>query len=135
MVRRNPFVRQLTSFVGVGLLATSLHYLVLISLVQVFGASPVPAALLGYCGGGFLSYSLNKRHTFVSDRPHAEAIWRFALVSAVGFVMTFILMFGLVDKWHRPYLLAQVLTTGIVMVWNFAANRFWTFSLMSTRLR
>ena len=24
--------------------------------------------------------------------------------------------------------LAQVATTGVVMIWNFAANRFWTFA-------
>ena len=134
-VRRNLLFRQMTSFVGVGVLSTSLHYLVLITLVQVLGAAPVPSALLGYCCGGFLSYSLNRRHTFVSDRPHAEAVWRFTLVSAVGFAMTFVLMYGLVDRWRLPYLPAQVLTTGIVMVWNFAGNRFWTFALMSSRLR
>ena len=134
-VRRNLFLRQATSFAGVGVLATFLHYLVLITLVQYFGTAPVPSALLGYCCGGFLSYSLNRRHTFVSDRPHAEAIWRFALVSAVGFAMTFVLMYGLVDRWHLPYLFAQAMTTGIVMVWNFTANRFWTFALMPSRLR
>jgi putative flippase GtrA len=26
------------------------------------------------------------------------------------------------------YLLAQVLSTGLVLVWNFAGNRFWTFN-------
>ena len=25
-------------------------------------------------------------------------------------------------------MLAQVFTTGLILVWNFAANRFWTFA-------
>ena len=132
--RRSPFGRQIASFVGVGVVATSLHYLVLITAVQGFGASPVPSALLGYCCGGFVSYRLNRRHTFTSDRPHAEAAWRFVLVAGVGFVLTFLLMGLFVDRWRRPYLLAQVVTTGIVMFWTFAANRFWTFPLMPGRL-
>ena len=135
LINRSVFGRQLTSFVGVGLLSTSLHYLVLISTVQLFHTAPVPSALLGYCCGGFLSYSLNRRHTFASDRPHAEAIWRFALVSGVGFGVTFLLMGVLVDVWHRPYMLAQVATTGVVMIWNFMANRFWTFALVAGRAR
>ena len=30
-------------------------------------------------------------------------------------------------RWGAPYLLAQVATTGIVMLWSFTANRWWTF--------
>ena len=33
----------------------------------------------------------------------------------------------LVERWHAPYLPAQIVTTGLVMVWTFAANRLWTF--------
>ncbi len=109
-------------------MATSVHYLVLVTLVQLLGTPPVPSALLGFCCGGFVSYNLNRRHTFSSDRPHGEAVWRFAVVAGVGFVMTFLLMGLFVDRWKRPYLLAQVVTTGIVMFWTFAANRMWTFA-------
>ena len=125
---RSTLLRQTTSFVGVGLMSTSVHYLVLVTMVQLLGTAPVPSALLGFCCGGFVSYHLNRRHTFSSDRPHGEAVWRFAVVAGVGFVMTFLLMGLFVDRWSRPYLLAQVVTTGIVMFWTFAANRMWTFA-------
>ena len=125
---REALVRQLVSFVRVGLAATALHYAVLVGTVQGLGTAPVPSALLGYCCGGVLSYALNRRHTFRSDRPHGEAVWRFAMVAFVGFLLTFLLMALLVDRWRVPYLLAQVLTTGLVMFWTFAANRFWTFA-------
>ena len=125
---RAALFRQTTSFVGVGGRATAVHYLILITVVQVLGGAPVPAALLGYVFGGFISYTLNRRHTFASTRPHNEAIWRFAAVAGVGFVLTFLLMALFVDRWGRPYLLAQVVTTGIVMFWTFTANRMWTFA-------
>ena len=112
----------------IGLAATALHYLVLVGTVQLLGTAPVPSALLGYCCGGFVSYALNRRHTFRSDRPHGEAVWRFALVAGVGFVLTFLLMALLVDWWRLPYLAAQVATTGLVMFWTFTANRLWTFA-------
>ena len=77
--------------------------------------------------GAILSYGLNRRHTFDSDRPHEEAGWRFALVAGVAFVLTYLFMRQMVEIWHIPYLLAQAVTTGLVMVWTFLANRMWTF--------
>ncbi len=119
--------RQLGSFAGVGALATALHYSVLIGLVQLAGLSPVPAALCGFTLGGVLSYRFNRRHTFGSERPHEEAVWRFALVAGVAFVLTYAFMRVMVESWRVRYLSAQVVTTGIVMVWTFAANKLWTF--------
>lgn len=120
-------IRQLTSFVGVGVVCTLLHYVVLLILVQVFRASPVPSALCGFVCGGILSYSLNRKHTFGSERPHEQAAWRFALVAGVAFLLTYLFMRQMVEVWKVPYLPAQVVTTGLVMIWTFAANRLWTF--------
>lgn len=122
-------LRQFATFFGVGALATALHYAVLVALVQAAGADPVAAALAGYCAGGLASYWLNRTRTFRSDRPHAEAGWRFAAVMAVGFLLTWGLMTLLVDRLGLPYLLAQMAATGVVLVWNFIAHKWWTFRL------
>ena len=124
----NRLSRQVASFVKVGLVATSVHYAALMTMVQVAGASPVPSALLGYCLGGIVSYRLNRRHTFESERRHSEAAWRFALVAGIGFLITFALMALFVERWNVPYMFAQIVTTGIVMFGSFTANRAWTFA-------
>ena len=87
----------------------------------------MPATLVGYVCGGVTSYLLNRRHTFVSERSHREAVWRFALVAGVGFLMTWALMTLFVDRLGAPYLPAQLLTTGIVQFWSFLGNKLWTF--------
>jgi putative flippase GtrA len=119
--------RQFSAFVGVGLVSAVAHYGLLIALVEGAGAPVVAATLAGYVVGGVISYALNRRYAFRSERPHGEATWRFALVAAVGFVLTGIAMGVLHGGWDVPYLLAQVLTTGCVMLWSFVANRWWTF--------
>ncbi len=119
--------RQFSAFFGVGLVAAVLHYGTLIGLVEGAGAGPVPATLAGYVLGGVASYLLNRRHVFGSDRPHREATWRFAVVAGVGFALTGVIMAGLTGRAGMPYLPAQLVTTGIVMLWSFAANRWWTF--------
>jgi putative flippase GtrA len=119
--------RQFSSFVVVGFIATGVHYALLIGLVEVAGISAVTAALIGYGAGGTISYNLSRRHVFRSNLPHQEAVSRFTLVAAVGFGLTFLFMSLLVNRAGIPYLPAQVATTGIVMLWSFAAHKMWTF--------
>ncbi|MET0604862.1 MAG: GtrA family protein [Beijerinckiaceae bacterium] len=120
-------VKQFVAFFGVGVVAIIVHYGTLIGLVEGGGVEPVPAALAGYSVGGVVSYLLNRQHTFRSGRPHVEAGWRFAMVMGVGFTLTLLLMALFVEKLDLPYLPSQVVTTGIVFLWNFAAHKWWTF--------
>jgi putative flippase GtrA len=135
-----PLARQFSSFFWIGLIAAVIHYGCLIGLVELAGFTPVPATLIGFAGGGVASYALNRRYTYASDRPHAEATWRFAVVAFVGFLLTWALMsfFGwLADArfaaWYA-YLFAQLVTTGIVLIWSFLAHKFWTFGEASPPL-
>ncbi len=124
-----PVARQFTTFFGVGLVSACAHFGVLIGLVELFDFRPVPATLAGYTAGGVLSYILNRRITYASDRPHAEATWRFAVVAAIGLFLTWAFMalfIGLLGP--AFYIPAQLVTTGIVLVWHFVAHKLWTFA-------
>jgi putative flippase GtrA len=120
--------RQFAAFFGVGLAAAVAHYGLLILLVEGGGFHPVPATLAGYVAGGLVSYVLNRRHTYRSSRPHREATWRFAVVAFVGFLLTWFLMHAFTVWMGGPYLPAQVITTGVVMLWSFMAHKIWTFA-------
>ena len=119
---------QFSAFALVGLAAAAVHYGLLIGLVQGAGVPAVKAALCGYVGGGLVSYGLSRAHVFDTDRDHTDAGWRFVVVAAVGFCLTWLFMHLLHDRHGLPYLPAQVLTTGVVMVWSFVAHKFWTFA-------
>ncbi len=123
----SQLLRQIVAFTGVGVIAAVVHYGLLIGLVEIGGWRAVPATLVGYVGGGIVSYGLNRRHTYQSDRPHEEAGWRFALVAAVGFGLTYGAMHLLVERLHAPYLPAQIATTLVVLVWSFLAHKYWSF--------
>lgn len=120
--------RQFSSFAGVGFVATGVHYCLLIGLVEIVGVSAVAAALVGCAAGAVVSYALNRRHTFRSNLPHQQAGWRFALVALGGFGLTYLFMSFFVNFGGVPYLPAQAVTTGIVMLWSFVAHRMWTFA-------
>ncbi len=121
------FFRQFLSFFGVGVVSAIMHYGLLYALVEIFFYDPVSAALAGYIAGGSVSYVLNRIFTYQSQRGHIAAGWRFGVVAIVGFVLTWLLM-GLFHArlgWH--YMLAQLATTGIVLVWSFLAHKYWSF--------
>jgi putative flippase GtrA len=128
LARNGPLARQFATFSGVGLVAAVVHFGVLIALVEGAGTEAVHAALAGFVAGAIVSYVLNRRLTYRSDRPHREATWRFAVVATVGFLLTWALMAAFTRGLGAPYLPAQLVTTGIVLFWTFIANKLWTFS-------
>jgi putative flippase GtrA len=119
--------RQIAAFAGVGVIAAIVHYGLLVGLVELAAWGAIPATLVGYVGGGLVSYWLNRRHTYRSDRPHEEAGWRFAVVALVGFGLTWLGMAVLHGHLGVHYLAAQVLTTLVVMAWSFIAHKYWSF--------
>lgn len=128
-LRRYPRqFRQLAAYVVAGGLTAIAHYGVLIGLVELAAADPVPATLAGFVIGALVSYTLNRWMTFDATRNHAQAGWRFALIAAGGFVLTGILMHLFVTRAGLPYLPMQIVTTGVVMVFSFLGHKFFSFA-------
>jgi putative flippase GtrA len=100
---------------------------VLVATVQGLHLSPVTGSGLGFVLSAGVNYWLNRRFTFRSDAPHAGVAFRFAVIVIAGLLINLALMHVLSGTLAWPYLLAQVLTTGVVLVWNFSGNAFWTF--------
>lgn len=120
-------LRQFKSFFGVGILAAVVHYGLLIYLVEWRKIDAVLATMAGYLAGGLLSYGLNRLLTYEAERGHLEAGWRFAVVALIGLGLTTALMsvFLRLLDWH--YIPAQLVTTGIVLLWSFFAHKYWSF--------
>lgn len=120
-------IKQFIRFAGVGLIGTSAHYLVLVSLVQFGGGDSVWASDIGFVVGALVNYHLNYIYTFRSNKCHREAMLKFFSVATVGLMLNSIVMTALTKELSLHYLFSQLAATGLVLVWNFAGNRFWTF--------
>jgi putative flippase GtrA len=125
---RVTLTRKFASFAGVGALATAAQYLILVTLVQGFNVRATVASALGFILIVGFNYFANYRWTFRSARPHSAAFPRFAFVAGVGLLLTALFMHLLTSIVGLNYLLAQLLTTAGVLVWNFFANLLWSFS-------
>lgn len=127
----NPDPRRFRQFVAFGFaggITALAHYGLLIVLVEAAGVDPVPATLAGYVLGALVSYTLNRWMTFNATRSHAEAGWRFAIIAAGGFGLTWLLMHLFVARLGLPYLPMQLVTTGIVMVFSFLGHKSFSFA-------
>jgi putative flippase GtrA len=123
----NKMVAKFIKFSAVGMVGTAGHYLVLIMLIEWFALNAIASSSAGAVVGALINYYFNYRWTFRSDQKHSVAATKFMTVAASGFVMNGLLMALLVEWLALHYLTAQILTTGIVLFWNFLVNYFWTF--------
>jgi len=120
-------LRQFASFTAVGAVGTAAHYSTLIALVQIAHVNPVPASGAGFLVGALVNYALNYRLTFRSKKLHRDSMPKFFFVAALGLVLNTLLMALFTGTMKLHYLVGQVLATGSVLLWNFTANRRWTF--------
>lgn len=119
--------RQFLRFAAVGASGTAVQYSVLWAGVELFGASAAAASGLGYVLGAVVNYILNYFFTFQSAKSHGEAAAKYFTLLGIGWCMNTGLMWFLVQQLAWYYWLAQVLATGIGLVWNFSGSRWWAF--------
>jgi len=119
--------KQFLCFSGVGVIGTLAHYLTLIAMVEIISVGPILSSMLGFAVGALVNYFLNYHVTFKSAKSHREAMPKFFAVALVGLALNGVIMSVATESFGLHYLLAQVVSTGVVLIWNFTGNRVWTF--------
>ena len=118
---------RFASFAGIGATATLVQYLALIALVSGLGLEPVLGSTAGFAISACLNYILNYHLTFESRAPHQRTACRFAAMVLVGLALNAGMMTILSNRPGLHYLMAQVITTGVVLLWNFSVSQWWAF--------
>jgi putative flippase GtrA len=120
-------------FCAVGAVATGIQYAILFVLVVTTPLLPEIASGVGFVVSALANYQLNRRLTFRSGRPHTQAMPRFFLLVLCGLGLnSLVLSLGYRILGLR-LLLAQVVATGLVLLWNFTGSQIWVFPCASER--
>ena len=126
---------RLARFLTVGALGTLLDF-GLLSLLKALDFSTLLANSLSFSAGVVNNFTLNRLWTFADAK---DADWRrqlmeFLLVSLIGLALNNLIVLFLeaplgqiVGQPDYGYLPAKVIATGVVVFWNYFANRYWTF--------
>ena len=120
-------IAKFIAFALVGVVGTLAHYLTLYLLVESYAFSPVKGSGCGALVGLVVNYLLNYALTFKSQQSHQKTFPKFALIAGIGFSLNQGLMAILTPQIY--YLYAQLITTALVLVWNFLGNSLWTFQM------
>ena len=96
--------------------------------VNIYPVDAAFANTIGYIAGMVNSFILNKHWTFEAKGNTTRQIHRFFILNIFGLILSTILIFVFVDVLDISYLVVWPLTIGLVMILNFAGNKYWTFS-------
>lgn len=126
-MKTTPLFRQFLHFAAVGLTGTLVQYLSLWIGVELLSISAAVASAIGYILGSVVNYLLNYFFTFGSTKSHAEAASKYFSIVGIGWCINLGLMSLFVNYLGWYYWFAQLLTTGIGLMWNFSGSKWWAF--------
>jgi len=110
-----------------GGLAAAIHFAILAGLVEAWGFNPTLATSIGFCIGTAFNYLGQYYLTFRAASAHGGTLARYVGVTLVMMGVNVALFWALTHLLAVPYLFAQALATGVVVLCNFAVNRRYTF--------
>jgi putative flippase GtrA len=119
----NPLYRYAVA----GVLATLLHYVILFSLHKGLNANLVLATSVGAFAGAVLNYFINYFYTFNSQRGHFLASSSFILIACTGLALNAMVVSLAFYLLALSAISAQISATAVTFVWNYQANRRWTY--------
>ena len=119
--------RSFTLYVVSGLAAVATHYAFAVVAVEALGWRALVATSAGFLVGAVTKYFMNYFLAFASAAPHVQAIPRFAVMLATLFAANAAIFWALHDEYGLHYMLAQVLTTGLLIPVGYVVNRLWVF--------
>lgn len=84
---------------------------------------------LGFIMAASTNYILNRIWTFQSHDPQiAQQYIQFFGISAIGLIINNLIIYILNDKIHLNFYLSKLIAIGLVTLWNFFMNYFFTFT-------
>ena len=111
----------------VGLMATSVHYGVLILLVEQLSQAPVQATCWGALAGTLVAYTGNRAYTFSNKASALITLPRFVAVAVAGMAINTSVVWWLTESANTYYLIAQPIATLTTLAATFFLNHWWTF--------
>ena len=136
-------VKRFVKFAIVGA-AGSVTDISILNLLIQFGGLPLAVAnTCSFIAAVVQNFSLNRLWTFPESRErHASGqLARFAMVSLIGYGLNQLVFLSLHHLWESywvaylgadpghfaSYNIAKLFAIGVVLFWNFTANRLWTY--------
>jgi putative flippase GtrA len=125
-------IRRPLAFLLVGACAALVHLAAVYLLVEFAGLLPAQANVLAFMLAFAVSYLGQRRFTFGDAAPWQSSVWRWGMVSVLGFVLNqFLFTQALQRLPNQPYLLSLAVVTLLVAAISFLLGKVWAFAEFS----
>lgn len=117
-------IKKIVNFGLVGVIATAIEYILLIVIKEIFKIDVLIASGIAFTISLLFNYILSIKYVFVDKKEMSKAkeMTGFFITALIGLGINQLMMYVLVDLVSIYYLFAKVISTGIVMVWNFVSR-------------
>jgi len=120
---------QSIKFVMVGGLAASIHFLVVILLVELFNLNPLIANIIAFLVAFCVSFSGQRLFTFArSNKSIKESLLPYFLISLTSFVCNELCLSFAIYVLNLPYQIALFSVLIIVAIGTYFSSKRWAFA-------
>lgn len=126
-LNNNPHVRQFVRYVIAGAVAASLELSLFLFLIHAQWWH-VAANTVAFSAAVVFGFFTQKYFTFRDNRKkHVSQAAKFALVVAVGFILTQLFTWFFIDVLHWWPVIAKCTQLVLVLFWNYTGQKMFTF--------
>ena len=129
VMQKRPLQTEFYRYVVVGGLAFAIHFGVLIFLTERIGIHYLLSSAIAFFIAVVASYTAAIYWVFeCRTLPNKNTEFGvFLLIGIVGLLLNQFFLWVLTESAEIHYLISQIITTGLVFVWNFSARKFTLF--------
>ncbi len=120
---KKPFIK----FSIIGGFATGMQFLLLIFFVEYFYLPIILSSCIAFAISIIISYLLNRRFTFNSSHSHGKTFIQYSLIYLLGCGINTSVMWIAIHLLTLYYVVAQIMASVIVLLWNYHGCRRWVF--------
>ena len=125
------FILKFLRFCAVGASGTAIDFGLTWLCKEKFHIPKFIATAIGFVVAATSNYILNRIWTWGSTSSQVGVEYaKFFTVSLIGLGLNTLILYLLNEKMKINFYISKVFATGVVMLWNFFANNFFTFSGM-----
>ena len=117
-------VKQIIKFGIVGASAFLIDYSILYILTEVFGIYYLYSSVISFSVSVIFNYILSIKWVFdVSKKQTIKEFSTFIILSIIGLIINQLIMYIMVEKVSIWYMFSKIVSTIIVMVYNFITRK------------
>lgn len=123
------FILRFLRFCVVGVSGTIIDFGLTWLCKEKFHVPKFIANAIGFVVAATSNYILNRLWTWQSTNEQVGVEYvKFFTVSLIGLGLNTLILYLMHEKFKLGFYLSKVFATGVVMLWNFFANNFFTFA-------